>query len=352
EMGEFSREKQSQSVQQITQAAERAANLTRQLLTFSRRQILQTVDLDLNEIVGNMTKMLQRLIGEHISLQSHYVGGGAPVHADAGMMEQVLMNLAVNSRDAMPKGGNLILRTEVVFLASGTVFLNPRARAGRFVRLSVFDSGHGIASENMPRIFEPFFTTKEAGRGTGLGLATVFGIVQQHHGWIEVESEAGSGTSFFIYLPYRTENHEVERPGTVVFDMPGGSETILLVEDEEQVRGLARSALQLMGYLIYEACDGREALQIWQQNKDSIHLLLTDLIMPGEFNGRELAERLQMDKPDLKVIFCSGYSDEMLGGNFVLRQGVNFLQKPYNPSKLVRLVRNCLDGDVDGDGVA
>jgi PAS domain S-box-containing protein len=344
EMGHFQEEKYTQSIQQITQAAERAANLTRQLLTFSRRQILQTVDLDLNEVVGNMTKMLQRLIGENIALQSHYAAGGAPVHADPGMMEQVLMNLAVNSRDAMPRGGKLILKTETVSIGDDPVLMSPGARVGKFVRLCVFDSGHGISPENLPRIFEPFFTTKEAGRGTGLGLATVFGIIQQHQGWIELDSEVGSGTSFYIYLPYRTENHAQSQPATVVFDMPGGSETILLVEDEEQVRILARSTLQLMGYLIFEAGDGTEALKIWEENKDSIHLLLTDLIMPGDFNGRELADRLHADKPDLKVIFCSGYSDDMLGGDFALRGNCNFLQKPYNPSKLVRLVRNCLDG--------
>jgi len=347
EMWEHPNEKFSQSIQQIAQAAERAANLTRQLLTFSRRQVLQPIDLDLNEVVGNMTKMLQRLIGEHISLESHYAPIGAPVHADPGMMEQVLMNLAVNSRDAMPRGGNLILRTEIVSIGAETVFMNSGRRAGKFVRLSVFDSGHGISPENMPRIFEPFFTTKEPGRGTGLGLATVFGIVHQHQGWIDVESEVGSGTSIYIYLPFRTENHEQNRNAAAGFDMPGGTETILLVEDEEQVRLLARSTLQLMGYLIFEAGDGREALKIWEENKDSIDLLLTDLIMPGEFSGHELADRLNGDNPDLKVIFCSGYSDEMLGGDFVLRGSYNFLQKPYNPSKLVRLVRDCLDGNVE-----
>lgn len=347
ELGEFTKEKLSQSIQQINHAAERAANLTRQLLTFSRRQILQTVDMDLNEVVRNMAKMLQRLIGEHILLQADYVESGAPVHADPGMMEQVLMNLAVNSRDAMPKGGRLILRTEVVNVDADTVFMHHRARAGRFVRFSVHDSGYGIPPENMPRIFEPFFTTKEEGRGTGLGLATVFGIVQQHQGWIDVESEIGKGTSFYIYLPYRNETREKDVPGAVATEIPGGNETILLVEDEEQVRILARSTLQLMGYNIFEACDGHEALKIWSQNRDGIHLVLTDLIMPGEFNGRELADRLQFEKPDLKVIFCSGYSDEVLGADFVLRGNYNFLQKPYNPSKLIRLVRDCIDGKVE-----
>ena len=343
EMGEFTQEKLTQSILQINQAAEKAANLTRQLLAFSRRQILQTIDLDLNEVVGNMTKMLQRLIGENIALDSQYVAGGAPVHADPGMMEQVLMNLVVNSRDAMPKGGRLTLKTEVLRIDAEAILTNPRSRPGKFVLLSVIDSGHGISAENMPRIFEPFFTTKAEGRGTGLGLATVFGIVQQHHGWIEVESEPGRGTSFFIYLPYRFEMHGSDQPGAVATEPPRGTETILLVEDEEQVRFLARSTLELMGYRIFEAGDGREALAIWKENKYAISLLLTDLIMPGDFNGRELADLLQKEKPELKVIFCSGYNDEVLGGDFVLRGNTNFLQKPYNPTRLNRLVRDCID---------
>jgi CheY-like chemotaxis protein len=343
DMQDMPKEKFTLSLHQITHAAERAANLTRQLLTFSRRQILQLVDLDLNEIVGNMTKMLQRLIGEHICLQAHYMAGCAPVHADPGMMEQVLMNLAVNSRDAMPRGGNLVLRTEVIQIDVDAVLANPKARPGKFVRLSVFDTGIGISPADMPRIFEPFFTTKEIGKGTGLGLATVFGIVQQHQGWIDVESTLGGGTTFHIYLPYRSEAVGEQAERAILHDAPNGKETILVVEDEEPVRNLARNALELKGYVVHEARDGRTALEIWNHHKASIDLLLTDLIMPGELNGRELAEKLQMDKPDLKIIFCSGYSDEMLGNDFILRQNLNFLQKPYNLAKMARLIRDCLD---------
>ncbi|MEI8341201.1 MAG: response regulator, partial [Verrucomicrobiota bacterium] len=216
-------------------------------------------------------------------------------------------------------------------------------RPGKFVRLCVIDSGHGISPEDLPRIFEPFFTTKEVGKGTGLGLATVFGIVQQHQGWVEVESRSGCGASFYVYLPYRTENQVKDQPWPDLFDMPSGSESILLVEDEDTVRFLARNVLQLKGYHVLEASNGREALKIWRVNKDSIDLLLTDMIMPGDLNGRELAEEMQMDKPGLKVIYCSGYSEEMLGGDFTFRQNYNFLQKPYNPAKLVRFVRDRLD---------
>jgi CheY-like chemotaxis protein len=302
------------------------------------------VDLDLNEIVGNMTKMLQRLIGERISLESHYAAGGAPVHADPGMMEQILMNLAVNSRDAMPKGGSLILRTEIMQLGMEAVARNPKVRSGRFVQLSVSDTGTGIPLENMPRIFEPFFTTKEIGKGTGLGLATVFGIVQQHHGWIDVESQPGAGTIFRIYLPCQTHQAAKNVVKTVSDSMPSGGETILIVEDEESVRDLVRHVLALKGYTIFEAPNAAVALEIWRMHQSRIDLLLTDLVIPGDCSGSELATRLLAEKPELKVIYCSGYSDEVLGGDVTLRHRANFLQKPYNLSKLTQMVRDCLDG--------
>jgi len=345
EMQELSKDKISQFVHQINHAADRAANLTRQLLTFSRRQALKPVDLDLNDIVENMAKMLQRLIGERISLHSEFLVEVAPVHADPGMMEQVLMNLAVNSRDAMPKGGTLILRTDITKVGADVVLMNSKARAGRFVRLSVVDTGSGISPENMSRIFEPFFTTKEADKGTGLGLATVFGIVQQHNGWIDVESREGEGTTFSIFLPCQSQLAGGRTQNAVLADLEvaGGCETILVVEDEEPVRSLARNALELKGYVVFEAGDGSSALEVWKEHMDSIDLVMTDLIMPGKYNGHELAEKLQSEKPGLKVIYCSGYSDEMLGSDHTLRQRHDFLQKPYNLSSLARLVRRCLD---------
>jgi len=328
----------------LRKAAERAANLTRQLLLFSRRQTIQPADLDLNEVVANMTKMLQRLIGEHIALEAHFFPGGAPIRADHGMMEQVLMNLAVNSRDAMPKGGNLILRTAIVDFDADTLATHPKTRPGRYVHLSISDTGSGIAPEHLPRIFEPFFTTKEVGKGTGLGLATVFGIVEQHQGWLDVESRLGVGTTFHIYLPQQTERTAAPAEERVVPEVRGGTETILLVEDDDAVRILGREALAQKGYRVHEAADGRFAVDLWQQHRATIDLLVTDLVMPGGLSGRELAERLQAEKPALKVVYCSGYSEETLDEDTTFRRRLYFLQKPYDPTGLTRFVRDCLDG--------
>jgi len=329
---------------EIAKASERAANLTRQLLTFSRRQLFQPKPLDLNEVVANTSKMLQRIIGEHIGLETHFAPGTAPIKADHTMMEQILMNLAVNSRDAMPKGGRLVIQTATVVFSEADVQANPKGRPGSFIRLKITDTGCGIAPEAMERIFEPFFTTKEIGKGTGLGLATVFGIVAQHHGWIEVESKLNSGTSFYIYLPRLAES---EKSQTEFFRTPevrGGNETILLVEDEDPVRSLARAVLEQKGYHIIEADSGPTALKLWQQHRDTIDLLLTDMVMPGGVSGQELAKRLLSEKPRLKVIYNSGYTDEMLGENSPLRDNPNFMEKPFGPHKLLQQVRDCLDG--------
>jgi PAS domain S-box-containing protein len=335
---------QANSLSEIAKASERAANLTRQLLTFSRRQLFQPKPVDLNEIVANTTKMLQRLIGEHIGLETHFAPGGAPVKADRNMMEQILINLAVNSRDAMPKGGRLIIQTVTETLDKTAVAANPKARAGDFIRLSVTDTGCGIAPEQMEHIFEPFFTTKEVGKGTGLGLATVFGIVTQHHGWIEVKSKTNQGTTFQIYLSRldQTESarSELSRPP----DVRGGSETILLVEDEAPVRSLARTLLERKGYRIIEADSGLSALEIWQHQRDQIDLLFTDMVMPEGISGRELAAQLQAEKPGLKVIYSSGYTDDMLGKGSPLRNNPNFLEKPFNSHIMLKRVRDCLDG--------
>jgi two-component system, cell cycle sensor histidine kinase and response regulator CckA len=329
---------------EISKAAERAANLTRQLLTFSRRQLFQPKPTDLNDVVANTTKMLQRLIGEHIGLETHFTPGGAPITADRNMMEQILINLAVNSRDAMPKGGKLIVQTDTVTLADSDIASNPKARPGTFIRLSVIDAGCGIAPEEMERIFEPFFTTKEVGKGTGLGLATVFGIVTQHHGWIEVKSKLNEGTTFHIYLPRMTQKESalaaIPRPPEV----RGGHETILLVEDESPVRSLVRTLLERKGYRIIEADSGLNALEIWQAQHDTIDLLFTDMVMPDGISGRELAERVLAEKPGLKIIYASGYTDDMLGEGSPLRNNPNFLEKPFESHKLLKRVRDCLDG--------
>jgi PAS domain S-box-containing protein len=334
----------ARSAQQIAQAAERAAGLTRQLLAFSRRQLIQPRQLDMNKTVGNMSDMLGRLLGEDISLQLNYSQAPATIEADAGMMEQVLLNLAVNARDAMPRGGQLGIRIAIVEVGADHVQRHPDARSGRFVCISKSDTGQGIPPENISRIFEPFFTTKEVGKGTGLGLATVYGIVKQHQGWIEVESVVGKGTTFRIYIPFVGGAANEKENDTNQPVLRGGAETILLVEDERPVRELVARVLENHGYTVWQAASGHDALGVWQERKNDIALLLTDLIMPGSMNGHELADKLCGEQAGLKVIFTSGYSAETVGKNFRLQSDVNFLQKPYHPNTLVLTVRRCLDG--------
>jgi PAS domain S-box-containing protein len=333
----------AKSAQQISQAAERAAALTRQLLAFGRRQLMQPRPLDLNEVVAHMTKMLGRILGEDIALQVNYSPQAARVEADAGMMEQVLLNLAVNSRDAMPKGGLLTIKISTQELDARRLVRHPEGQVGKFVCWSVIDTGCGIPPENLRRIFEPFFTTKEIGKGTGLGLATVYGIVQQHRGWIEVDSEPGRGTTFRVFLPCSLDPAAAAnepRPEPVA---RGGTETILVVEDEAPVRELVCHLLTTHGYHVLQADSGAKAMEIWQRSKDRINLVLTDLVMPNQMNGRELAERLWAERPKLKILFTSGYSADVVGSDFVLRPGINYLQKPYHPRRITGAVREYLD---------
>jgi PAS domain S-box-containing protein len=334
----------NESAQQIGVAAERAANLTRQLLTFSRRQIIQPRNLDLNEVVNNMTKMLRRLLGEDITLQVNYASSLPFVNADPGMMEQILLNLSVNARDAMPKGGRLFVNTSVVKMDEALARQIPSAAAGDYVCLTVKDTGRGIPPEVLPRIFEPFFTTKDVGKGTGLGLATVYGIVQQHHGWIDVTSKPDKETVFQVFLPAVAPQIKSRSAPSPEPEIRGGKETILVVEDETPLRVLVRSVLQRYGYKVLEADSGVDALPVWEEHRDQISLLLTDMVMPKGVSGRELAERLRGEKPDLKVIYSSGYSLAVVGSDMVLQEGLNFLQKPYHPRKLAQAVRDCLDG--------
>jgi len=333
------------SAQQIKQASERAAGLTRQLLAFGRKQIFNPRPVDLNRVVGKMTDLLARLLGEDIALQINLNNQPAIISADVSMLEQILLNLSVNSRDAMPHGGKMSIRVSSCEVDEAHVRRIADARPGSFVCLSHSDTGEGIPPENLPRIFEPFFTTKELGKGTGLGLATVFGIVKQHDGWVEVDSEMGKGTTFQIYLPVCNEPVADSETGDTQFHARTGTETILVVEDERDLREIVTRTLNLNGYRVFQAVDGQNALQIWAEYKNEIDLVFTDIIMPGGLNGRELAERLWQEKPDLKVIFSSGYGADALGKNFKLDPKLNYLQKPYLPQTLSRVIRRCLDGE-------
>jgi PAS domain S-box-containing protein len=328
----------------IGKAAERGANLTRQLLLFSRKQTLQPRNLKLKELVANITRMLERTLGEHVQLQFKFSEEPLCIHADPGMIDQILLNLTVNARDAMPKGGGIIIETSAAEFDEASATQTPQARAGRFVCLSVTDSGCGIPPEVLPRIFEPFFTTKEVGKGTGLGLATVFGIVQQHGGWINVYSEVGRGTTFRIYLPRLASTSDTKFLRRSQGPIRGGTETILLVEDEPTLRTSAATTLSRLGYRVLEASSGNEALEVWKQRREEVRLLLTDLVMPGGMTGRELAAQLLEQNPNVKVVYSSGYSAEIVGRDFSLKENVNFLTKPYEGEKLAQTIRNSLDG--------
>jgi len=264
------------------------------------------------------------------------------VHADVSMLEQVLMNLAVNARDAMPEGGRLLVTSERIVFETGPDSSHPECRAGVFVCLTVRDSGGGISSEHLPHIFEPFFTTKEVGKGTGLGLATVYGIVKQHQGWVEVLSQVGTGTTFKIYLPAMEDAHPAAmEESSEATELPRGEETVLLVEDEEAVRSVTRQLLQRFGYRVLEASSGHEALRVWEGAAPEVDLLLTDVIMPDGINGRKLAEDLRNKKASLRVIFQSGYGGEVMSNR---QTNSYFLQKPCAPRDLLWAVRRCLDG--------
>jgi len=336
-------EKVREGLVEIRAAAERAANLTRQLLLFSRQQVMQQQQVDLNEVVTDLASMLRRVIREDVTLELHLHSGSLLTYADAGMLGQLLMNLAVNARDAMPAGGRLVIETAEKMVDADETALNPDALPGRYVWLSVSDTGGGIPPEILPRIFEPFFTTKEVGKGTGLGLATVFGVVKQHRGWLKVYSEVGKGTNFQIFLPAMEAPGKALAQAAVKARPRGGSETILVAEDNALLRMVTRAALGQAGYEVLEAADGVEAERIWSEHQGRIALLWTDLVMPGGLNGRELAARLQKQKPGLKVIFTSGYSAEIAGRELKLGASQVFLQKPCSREQLLEAVRNCLD---------
>ena len=330
-------------INEVKNAGMRAADLTRQLLAFSRKQVIAPVNLDINAVVSGMEKMLRRLIAENIHFTLTLAPSLKHVIADASQLEQIVMNLSINARDAMPNGGELMIQTQDVDMDNNYVVLHPEVIPGPYVMLAISDTGAGISREDQARIFEPFFTTKEKGKGTGLGLATVYGIVKQSRGYIYLYSEPGMGTTFKVYLP--AAEHAGTLPGKLSDAqqlMSKNNETILLVEDETNVRSLAQMILKSCGYKILEAKSGDEALQICAQHKGPIDLLLTDVIMPG-LNGHELATRLTSKYPDLQVLYMSGYTDDIITRHGILSEGTMFMSKPFSSEMLARKVHEVLN---------
>jgi signal transduction histidine kinase/CheY-like chemotaxis protein len=331
------------NVEEIRKAASRATALTRQLLAFSRKQMQQLKILNLNSIVSELDKMLQRLIGEDIQLTTTLDPQLGQTKADPGQIEQVIMNLVVNARDAVSMGGKITIETANVYLNNEYVQSHLGARAGRYVMLAVSDTGAGMDDETKSHIFEPFFTTKEAGKGTGLGLATVYGIVKQSNGYISVESEVGQGTAFKVYLPRVDEAAEPLTLSSLAPEKPARrrTETVLLAEDEEVVRNLTRQVLEMNGYKVLEAANGGAALMLCEEHKGPIHLLITDVVMP-EMSGRKLAERLSAVRPNMRVLYMSGYTDEAIIRHGVLDEGTEFIQKPFTPESLAHKINELL----------
>jgi two-component system cell cycle sensor histidine kinase/response regulator CckA len=329
--------------EEIEKAGQRAASLTRQLLAFSRQQVLSPAPLSLNALITDMGKMIPRLIGEDVDLLLQLDPAIGSVVADQGQIEQVVMNLVVNARDAMPNGGKLVIETANVILDESFTSNHPGSRAGRYVVLAVTDTGTGMSPQTLAHIFEPFFTTKEAGKGTGLGLATVYGVVKQSGGYIWVDSEIGKGSSFRTYLPQVEKAARVEKAAAAPEKSFRGNETVLLVEDSDALRKLAGSLLEQNGYYVLSAASGAEALELAQRRPGRIHLLLTDVIMPG-MNGKVLADHLVPLRAGLKVLFMSGYTRSAIADHGALESGTHLLQKPFSEEALLEKVREVLDG--------
>jgi two-component system, NtrC family, sensor kinase len=333
-----------QALQKIGVAADRAATLVGQLLTFCRKQVVELRPIHLRDTFADFTEMLPHVLTPIIKVDSHAPPTLPLVSADEAMMETLLMNLAVNARDAMPDGGMLSITAAPVTIGPAEVSSQPEAREGEFVRLSVIDTGSGIAPEIMSRIFEPFFTTKPVGKGTGLGLATVYGIVKQHQGWVEVQSQVNHGTAFHVFLPALIVAEPRQTPPPAAPPTPAtGRETILVVDDEDDLRELVAQVLESGGYRVQSAGSGAEALEKWAKRKGDIHLLLTDVVMPDGLTGHMLAERLRSEDPRLRVIYTSGYTAGVPGTQLANIEEHNFLPKPYRPATLLQTVRDCLD---------
>lgn len=322
-------------IKQMKKATERAVSLTRQLLTFSRRQVVQPKIIDVNKTIKELSKMLNRLIGEHIELITNLNHNVWKIKIDPNQFEQVLLNLIVNARDAMPKGGELIIETEQIKLDKNYQRFHPDVKPGDYVLIKVTDTGVGMSEEVQQRIFEPFFTTKGKGKGTGLGLATVYGIIKQNNGHIAVQSELEKGTTFSVYLPaikaksYQEENHVANT------HLRGSGQQILVVEDEYLVRELICDTLRNLGYKVLEAANGEQALKVFEQHADEIDLVLTDLIMPG-INGKKLADRLKREKPDVRLLFMTGYDDNAISKQGMVAEDIDYISKPFSPAKLAK----------------
>jgi CheY-like chemotaxis protein len=331
-----------EDLEQIRTAALAAASLTQQLLTFTRQEVIQPRLVEVNSVVASAEAILKRLIGEDIALTTVLVGGNPIVKIDRSQLEQIVVNLAVNARDAMPSGGKLTIETQTADVDKEYASTHWSATPGRYVVLVVTDTGFGMDEHTQARIFEPFYTTKEAGKGTGLGLAMVYGIVKQSGGFIWLYSELGNGTSFKIYLPQIMDEAKTDGPPLISSVPVGGWETVLLVEDSAAVRSIARQILERSGYTVLEAPNGRVALAIGRNRTRPIHLLLTDVVMP-EMSGRQLAEEFSRVRTDANVIFMSGYTDDAVVRHGVVSAGVDYLQKPFSPDALLRKVREVLD---------
>jgi two-component system, cell cycle sensor histidine kinase and response regulator CckA len=342
QIGGLSESERQSAIAEISAAADRASEMTHHLLTFGRRRLMRVQDCDLNEIMATVAGMLKRLIGEHIALEIRYAQSPVLVRADPGMIEQVLVNLAINARDAMAGGGRLTFEMDLVTQPGRGVDRSDRD-ANQYVCLVVSDTGTGIVPEHLPHIFEPFFTTKEPGKGTGLGLSTVLGIVGQHQGRIEAQSQVGKGTVFRVFLPRVANQQLTSSRRSELSEIPGGKETVLLVEDEESLRRLMQRLLRSRGYEVRAASSGVAAFRIWRKHRETIDMVITDLVIPGDIDGGSLADRLRSEKPALKVLYSSGYNDELLGKNAALRKSSNYVQKPLDPVTFLQKVRGCLD---------
>jgi PAS domain S-box-containing protein len=327
-------------LEEIHKAGERAAGLTQQLLAFSRKQILQPRVLDLNHVMEEMRPMLERLMGENVEVCVQLHAEATTIRADPHQMAQVIMNLAVNSRDAMPRGGRFSIETGLVEWGESQIQSHPGAHAGPYVLLAVSDTGAGMNEETRRHIFEPFFTTKEVGKGTGLGLSTIHGIVEQSGGYVEVASELGRGTTFQIYMP-RAVDAQVDSEKPEAGPAIGGKETVLVVEDQAVVRRYAAAALRTFGYQVLEAENADEALLVCERESERIDLILTDVVMPG-LSGRELADRLKQRRPGIKVMFMSGYTDDAIVHHGAVEKDAEFIQKPFSPDQLAIKVRAML----------